>query len=241
MSNLKNVEAFNRLIGLCTGYGGTYVPGSPNLRVESLSELLIKARSALRTVSVTKTGYETATNEREVAFAQIKQQASRILEELKSCGALPQTAADAATMVRKIKGRVRAEKPEAPAALETETPKVKHPRVTGSDYDSVVYHFEKLIATLVAEPKYNPAVADLQVAQLQQQLSDLRAVNQVVVNATSALSQARRDRNALLYGGSGSVYHTYLAVKHQVKALFGHTSEAAQAARRIRFTPNKLG
>lgn len=241
MSNLKNVEAFNKLIGLCTGYGGTYVPGSPNLRVESLSELLAQARQALRTVSVTKTGYETATNEREVAFAEIKQQASRILAELKSCGALPQTIADAATMVRKIKGRVRAEKPEAPAALETESLKGKHPRVTGSDFGSVVYHFEKLIATLIAEPKYNPAVADLQVPQLQQQLNDLRAINQVVVNATSALSQARRDRNTLLYGGSGSVYRTSLAVKYQVKALFGYNSEAAQAASRIRFTPTKFG
>lgn len=236
MSNSKNVEAFNGLIGICTGYGGTYSPGSPNLRVESLSELLNQARSALRQVSISKTGYESATNAREVKFTEIKKLASRILAELKSSGVLPQTAADAAAMVRKMKGRVKAEKPEATINDETSLAVVYRPRVNGSDFASVAYHFEKLMATLEAEPKYAPGIAGLTLESLQQKLAELRAANQAVVDTANALRVARSDRDALLYTNAESMFKTVLAVKQQLKATFGYKSDAVEAANRIVIT-----
>jgi hypothetical protein len=236
MSNSKNVEAFNRLIGICTGYGGTYGPGSPNLRVESLLELLSQARDAIHRVSISKTGYETATNQREVAFVEIRQLASRILSQLKSSGVLPQTVANAATMVRKIRGRVRAKKPEVTEASEATVPKVKRPRVTGSDFESVVYHVEKLIETLLIEPRYHPGIGELQVATLQKKLEALRIANQAVVTAATVLGNSRSDRDALLYFSAGSVRNTFQAVKQQLKATFGIGSDADKAASRIRFT-----
>lgn len=239
MSNTKNVESFGQLIGILTGYGGTYVPGSPNLRVESVSDLLARARAAMSQVSASKTGYETATNEREVAFAEVKQMVSRILSELKSSEVLAQTVADAASMVRKIKGRVLAEKPDVVQQAEAGKTAPRRKRVTGSDYDSVVYHFEKLIDTLEAEPNYKPSQPSLQVETLQQKLSALRASNAAVVTAVTELGVARRGRNALLYNGAGSVHKTALAVKHQVRATFGYSSEATKAADKIKFTKPK--
>jgi hypothetical protein len=233
MSNSKNVEAFNGLIGICTGYGGTYSPGSPNLRVESLSELLNQARSALRQVSIAKTGYESATNTREVQFSEIRRLASRILAELKSSGVLPQTTADAAAMVRKIKGRVKAERTEAIVKGETSLPVIYRPKVNGSDFASVAYHFEKLIATLEAEPKYAPGVSSLTLKSLQQKLADLRAANQAVVEAVNALHVARGERDALLYTNPESIHKTALAVKQQLKAIFGYNSDVIEAANRI--------
>ncbi len=239
MSNLKNVEAFNGLIGICTGYGEAYSPGSPNLRVESMLELLRQARSALHQVSVSKTGYESATNEREVLFAEVKQLTSRIMAALKSSGVLPQTTADAAAMVRKMKGRVKADKPEAASNAEA-TPVIKRPRANGSDYDSVVYHFEKLIVILEAEPKYAPVVKALRLETLQQKAVELRAANQAVVAAVNTLHQARSVRSAMLYSNANSVYKTAMAVKQELKAIFGYNSDASLAARRIIFTFNKV-
>lgn len=239
MSNSKNVEAFNRLIGICTGYGETYSPGSPNLRVESMLELLNQARDAMRQVSLSKTGHESATNDREVMFEEIKQITSRILAGLKSSGVLPQTIADARAMVRKIKGRVKAEKPEAVNNAEQKTPVIRRPRVTGSDYDSVVYHFDKLIAILASESKYAPGSNALNVETLQQKASELRAANQKVVDTANALYMARSVRNALLYSSAQSIYRTAQAVKQQLKAIFGYNSDAVQAASRIVFTFKK--
>jgi hypothetical protein len=206
--------------------------------VESLSDVFNQARTVMHRVSISKAGYETATNQREVAFAAAKAMASRILSELKSSGVLPQTVADASSMVRKIKGRVLAGRPELPEKTETGD-MVKRKRVTGSDYGSVVYHFQKLIETLLVEPKYNPSLPVLQVASLQQMLSELRTANAAVVTATADLGLARRDRNAVLYKGQGSLYRIAMAVKQQVRAIFGYSSEAAKAASQIEFTSFK--
>lgn len=244
MSNSKNVEGFKKLISLCTGYGGTYVPGSPNLRVEKLSELLTEARSALLQVSVTKTGYESATNRREVKFDQIKALVSRVLAELKSYGTLPQTVADATAMVRKIKGRVRARHLESsPESVGGTTdpvkPVLKYPRVTESGFDSVIYHVEKLIETLAAEPNYTPGIPALQVPALRQSLLELRQANEAVVDAYSRLSRARIHRNQLLYGTWG-VHKTAMAVKQQVRASFGFVSPEAVEVGRILIVSMKL-
>lgn len=236
MSNVKNVEAFNRLIGICTGYGEKYTPGSPNLRVESLSDLLSRARAALQQVHVMKTGYETATNVREQKFSEMKELASRILSELKSSGAADQTIADAALMVRKIRGRSRSEVISVP--VENSEPKnvLVHKRISGSDFDSVVFHFQKLLETLLAESHYTPTIAALQVDHVQQKIQELQAANEAVVLAVVKLGEARRTRNAILYLNADSMYRTASAVKDQVRALFGYTSEPARAATRIQLT-----
>src|SRR6187549_2030478 len=105
MSHAKNVEAFEKLLGICTGYGEKYKPGSTNLRTESLSDLLTRAKAAMLSVSIAKTGFENVTDKREVMSVEINQLVSRAFAELKSSGALPQSINNAAVMVRKIKGR----------------------------------------------------------------------------------------------------------------------------------------
>jgi hypothetical protein len=238
MSNFKNVEAFNRLIGICTGYGGAYNPGSPNLHIESLSELLTQARTVLLQVSVAKTGFENATNQREVVFNQASQIASRILSELKSASALPQTIADAALMVRKIRGRARTAMVEVKQEGAEAITMLKRFRITGTGYESAVYHFEKLITTLEAETRFNPGIAALQIPALKQLLVNMRTSNQAVIDAYSNLSQLRIQRNQLLYRSEGSMYKTARAVKEQIRALFGARSETAGAANRISLRTN---
>jgi hypothetical protein len=103
-------------------------------------------------VSVAKTGFENATNQRAVVFGEVSQLASRILSELKSIGTLPQTVADAALMVRKIKGRARTAMVESKQEGVEGSTTLKRFRVTGAGYESVVYHFEKLIIRRLGEP-----------------------------------------------------------------------------------------
>lgn len=239
MSHSKNVEAFGKLVGICTGYGEQYNPGQPNLQVESLTSLLEQARSVMLSVSTAKTGFENATNSREVAFAEIDKLASRILAELKSTGALAQTVADARAMVRKIKGHTAAvDRPalsSGKSAQLTDQTTVRS-RINGTDFGSIVYHFEKLLQTLINEPLYQPTVAELQVAALQEKLNNLRDQNASVITTTTELGKARRERNAMLYNEPSSLHNTAMAVKQQVRAVFGYNNEAVRAAGRIRFT-----
>ncbi len=243
MSHSKNVEAFEKLVGICTGYGEQYKPGSPNLRTESLSDLLTRAKAVMLKVSVAKTGFENATDQREVAFDEINQLVSRAYAELKSSGALSQTVKNANVMVRKIKGRsavaFRTAIPsteKATSGPDASPPEIVRTRVNGSDYGSVVYHVEKLLQTLANEPLYQPGIPELQIQSLNEKLIAFRNQNAAVTKATGELGKARSDRSILLYSDSHSVYSTAMAVKQQVKAVFGPGSEVAHAARHIPFS-----
>jgi hypothetical protein len=240
MSHINNVQSFEKLLGICTGYGGTYNPGQQNLRVENLSVILMRAREKLLQVSVAKTNYEHAQNSREAAFEEIRKLAPRILAELKSADVLPETVHDAALMVRKMMGYTSLVKPsgavEAPSGSGISNPGPVRKRSSGSDFGNTMANFEKLIQTLASVPLYQPSNEELQVDILQANLATLQILNTAVVTAASALGKARRERNTVLYLGRSSLCSTALTVKQKVKATFGTSSEAFKAARKIRFT-----
>ena len=108
--------------------------------------------------------------------------------------------------------------------------------INGTDFGSIVHHFEKLLQTLANEPLYQPTVVELQVATLQEKLHNLCDQNASVITTTTELGKARRERNTMLYNGRGSLHGTAMAVKQQVRAVFGYNNEAVRAAGSIRFT-----
>lgn len=239
MTAVSNMQAFEKLIGICTGFGGKYNPGRQNLRVETLSDTLKQAREKILQVSVAKTDYEHAQNDREDAFNDIRILASRILAELKSSGATSQTIEDAAGMVRKIRGQQLSRKSgleSAPTSNEPVTPVPARKPVSGKNFGTITANLEKLIQTLATEPMYQPANVELQVNRLQQTLEELRSANAAVVKTYSSWVQARMSRNAFFSEGVNSLHSIAMAVKQQVKATFGFGSEAHAAVLKIRFT-----
>ena len=236
MTHVNNVQSFEKLLGICTGYGGSYNPGKQNLRVENLTNLLMQAREKLLQVSVAKSSHEQAQNDREIAFAEMRQFTSRILAELKSSGALPQTIADALVVARKIRGYAKGEKPVVPTEEKATVSEAVTRKRNSADFGNTTAYFEKLLQTLGNEPMYEPAKPEFQMDALQATLAHLRQVNAAVVTAYVAWSNARRERNNFLYLAPGSLHTTAMAVKQQVKATFGYTSEATALVRKIRFT-----
>ena len=47
MTHVSNVQSFEKLLGICTGFGGSYNPGKQNLRIENLTKLLMQANEKL--------------------------------------------------------------------------------------------------------------------------------------------------------------------------------------------------
>jgi hypothetical protein len=239
MTTVMNLQSFEKLLGICTGYGGKYNPGRQNLRVENLSDMLMQAREKIQQVSVAKTNYENAQNDRELAFEEIRSLASRILAELRSAGIQSQTVADAAVMVRKIRGYTLAKKPTAaiqPESTVTNDKPVVNRSRSGKKFGYITVNFEKLLQTLIAEPEYQPTNPELQVSTLQEKLEALRSVNDTLVNKAAVWSLARMERNNFFYHGRTSLYSTAMAVKQQVKAIFGNGSDATLLVSKIPFT-----
>jgi hypothetical protein len=239
MSNVKNVQSLEQLLGICTGLGGSYNPGNQNLQVKAMTTLLSQARNVLSEVHYARTGYEIATNQREDAFSTLKPLTTRIISTLLSGGAMPQTVADARTMSRKIFG-TRISQDRAPLPAEgVETPKTKR-RARGLDYESLTSHFAKLLETVAASPRYKTNEQDLSVDALKKQLTALQKHNSSVIEATVTWKNARIKRNEVLYTLDRNLYDSGQRAKQYVKSAFGNQSEVYRAASKIRFTKPQM-
>jgi hypothetical protein len=233
----KNVATFEDLISFCTGYGATYNPSKAALKLPALNTQLTAASAALQAVKVAKTGFDNATNARELAFKPLKSLATKIVNGLAATEATAQTVDDVKSTNNKIQGkRAKAvEKPDAKALAAGAEP-VKTASTSQQSYDKLIDHFAQLIATLTAEPKYLPNENELKVATLNTLLTDLRAKNTAVISATTALSNARIARDKALYGETTGILDVAQDVKQYVKSLFGASSPQYKQVSGLKFT-----
>jgi hypothetical protein len=233
MSHVKNVQAFGKLTGICTGYEGQYNPGQQNLQVDALITLLNNAQQTLSEVNEVQTAYDNITNTRELAFAKIRDLGSRVISVLKSCGAHALTIQDAQLNVKKLRG-TRFKGSEVPAEGAPES--LKTGFIYAQDYASQAFYFAKLVHTVTAEPRYNPVEPELTVAGLNTQVGEMQHLNKAVAKAEVELTRARRKRNELFYKSEGNLFATAAAVKHYVRGAFGYSSGQRSEVSKLRFT-----
>jgi hypothetical protein len=83
---------------------------------------------------------------------------------------------------------------------------------------------------------YAPNEVELQVASLNTLLGDLRSKNSAVITATANLSNARIQRDKILYSTLTGLYNIAQAVKQYAKSVFGATSPQFGQVSGIKFT-----
>jgi len=233
----KNVATFEDLTSFITGYGATYNPSKAALKLPALITQLAAASATLQAVKVAKTANDNATNSRELAFKPLKPLATRIMNALAATDAETQTLDDAKSTNMKIQGK-RAKaitQPDAKALAAGANP-IKTASTSQQSFDKMIDHFAQLIATLTAEANYAPNENELQVATLNTLLADLRAKNTVVINTTTALSNARIDRDDALYGADTGLVDVAQDAKQYVKSIFGATSRQYKQVSGLKFT-----
>lgn len=221
----KNAANLEELISFCTGYGATYNPSKVAIKLPGLTTLSANANAALQAVKVAKTAYDNATNAREVAFKPLKPLSTKIVNALAATDSTTQTLDDVKTTNNKIQGR-RAKAIKEPqmgeAGVAVAAPKTAS--TSQQSFDKLIDHFAQLIQTLTAEAKYIPNENELKVATLNTMLADLKAKNTAVINATTALSNARIARDKILYSDDTGLIDTAKDLKQYVKSLFGANS-----------------
>jgi hypothetical protein len=236
----KNVANFEELIGFCKGYGATYNPSKPAIKVEGLAALLAQAQAALATLKAAKTNYDNATNNREVAFAPLKKLSTKIINALAAVGAEQQTIDDATTSHAKVHGRRLAAKKVKNTGKEAGiSAEPTSNSVSQQSYDGQVENFAQLVQTVSAEPLYQPNEAELQIPSLSALLANLRSLNTEVITAKAALSNARIGRDKILYADETGLRDVALAVKQYMLSVFGKTSAEYKQVGSIVFTKRK--
>ncbi|MFZ5971777.1 MAG: hypothetical protein ACOYXA_09315 [Bacteroidota bacterium] len=231
MSHVKNLQAFGKLIGHCTGYGGAYNPGQQNLQVNALATLLNNAQQKIHDVQVAAIAYDHAVNDRAERTDEVVARAGRVLNLLKAMNLPAATLADARALVRSLRATVAAA-PEPETSPEA-TPAGR--RARGGDYGTRIARFAKLVA-FVETLAYQPNEPELALQGLRQTLAALQQAHDRVNTAYVALNNARLERDKVMYQGPFSVVRTALAVKRYVQGVYGTVSSQYRDVSPLRFT-----
>jgi len=224
--HVKNVANFQQLISYCIGYGTQYNPSNEALKIDSLQTILNAAQSAIANCTILQTNYANAVDTKQDAFANIKTLTTKVVNALAVSGVPQSVVEDAKSINRKMQGK-RAGKLLTANGNTTGTdapPAHKNISVAQLSYDNVIDHFNSLIQLVISHPEYNPNEADLKVAALQTRLNELTAVNNNAIDAHTALSNGRINRDETLYATPNGLVDTAQNVKNYVKSLFGSTS-----------------
>lgn len=261
----KNVALLEKMKAYCVGYGNMYKPSKSSIQLENMQQLLVAARNAMQTVTNTYIAHTNAVNARMEVFNELKPLIGRVINALAAVDVPEKTLSDARAIYRRIRG-VRASKKEEtvvqtttmvtePNMIDatedtaaesvneptngTESSNGKTTRYNSSaqtSKDQLIEHVARLVALLETEPAYQPNEEELQVAALQQYLERLRSLNSAVNITEVTWSNARIQRDELLYLSKDCVYNVAKDVKLYVKSVFGPSNLQYKQVSKLRFT-----
>jgi DNA repair exonuclease SbcCD ATPase subunit len=233
MTHVKNADAFSKLVGFCTGYGGKYNPGRPNLRIESMSTQLDEVRQAFEEVKNAQANLNNHVNKRKQKYDQLSRLASSILRALEASGASVEKQDHARQFVHQMMGSTP--KSCAPIPSGEAQPEKRTKANLQLAYVSKADSFSKLVKAVSTEPLYVVNEPDLSPQGLTTVVTELEQLNQQVDEARKNWRNTLIARNDALYSKSRSVYSTALAVKKYVRAIFGHDSAQYAQVKALRF------
>ena len=214
---------------------------------------LANAVTLLTTEKQKHNAYSSAVDAREILFDPLSKLITRIMNSLKSSEVTEQIVTDAKTIARKVTGKRATPKSKKAldafiesthegakttenAATTAETEEHKEISSSQMSYDNRLDNLSKLVNLLSSETGYAPNETELKVATLNTMLTTMKAKNTAVINAITALSNARIERNKILYKDGTGVYDVAQDVKAYIKSVFGTTSPEYKQVSKLKFS-----
>jgi hypothetical protein len=235
MKTIQKLQAFNELIGYCTGFGGKYNPGRQNLHIENLQAQKELVRQVHEKVKETKVHFINEVNERKQVFAQLPAMSSRVLRAMEASGTSAERLSSARMLVNSILGRTK----NAPAAVpkESTTPEgeIAKRSSLSMSYWSKADAFSQLVKMVTSESLYQPNEPELSLEGLTKMLAELEAMNQRVSQARMLWSNARTQRDNVFDGNENSMNGSARMVKSYLRSVFGFNSTEYAQVKGIKF------
>lgn len=227
-----NLANFQRLVTFVESYGIQYNPSKEALKLPQLQQQMTEARAKLNVVLDQKTNFSEAVNNRIIAFKNLRKYATRLINALQVTDATPEKVANARSYISKLSGKTLAK----PSVL-SQNPEEAHKTISTSQqsYNQLIQHFAGLISVIQSETSYQPNEEDLTKEALTQKKEQLLSLNNQVALAYTNVSNARIDRNTILYLPSTGLVEIALEVKKYVKSVFGSESPQFKQIQTIPF------
>jgi hypothetical protein len=225
----QNVANLKTLTSAVTTDGIAYNPAKESIKVVNLKLVTTNAENVLSEENAAKSALARAISDRKSVFESFDGLVTRAISFLKSCGAPKSILDTAAAIVRDIRGvRTTAVKEGA-----------KSISASQKGFDDRLYNFDRFIKLLVGVPEYSPNEADLKVVALTATHAGMKAKNEAVIIAETALKDIRIKRNEVFNAPSTGLVDVALDVKMYIKAVYGATSPQYKSVSKLQFTRGK--
>jgi len=235
--DLKLLANFRKLIDLVSA-DSDYKPSNAALKPPALNAQHTTGLSGANDVPAKFATNMAAISDREVGFAEVNPTVSRVHGLAKASGAPPEKIADLNTFKRKLipQRKTKAKAAAAGGAASTAAAETEKQHSSSQrSYDNQVGHIRGYLGVLGTIDDYKPNEADLKLPALQSWVDDLQAKNDAVSSTFVPLSQARAQRDSLLYTDQNSIVNTALLVKEYVKGSQGTKSPLYQQIKGLEF------
>lgn len=234
----KNVANFETLISFCTGYGASYNPSKSSNKLPTLTALLTAANDKMSVVKTAESSSSDAVGVREVLFKPLSKLTTRVLNALAASEVPAPSVDNAKTIANKIQGK-RATPKNSPPPLDPTVPKEETPQnISASQmgFDNRIDNLDKLIKLLTAQTGYAPNETELSTAALTTMLANLKVANTAAINTNTDLSNARIERDKVLYLPETGLVDIVDDVKKYIKSLFGVSTPQYKQISGLKFT-----
>ena len=237
----KNIANLETLIGFCTGYGPTYNPSKAAIKIPALTTLHTNAVGTLASINNVLPLYNNAINARDAAFSPLSKLITRVVNAAQASDISPKGIGDLKTIARKLQGKRATPKNDDPPkeAATPEEESSKNISASQMSFDQRIENMDKLIQLLAAQPAYIPNETELTIASLTTVLTTMRSTNTAAIAAFTPVSNARINRNNLLYKDDTGLVDLAADVKKYVKSVFGATSPQYKQVSGLKFTKVK--
>lgn len=234
--NAANLE---EIIIICSAYGGSYNPSKAALQIAALQTLHTNSLGAISLVSTSSSAFINSTNERFEEYTPLKALCTRIINALDSSDASKELVRDTKTINRRIQGaktkkEINDADPENPIILSSAVISTSQ-----QSYDKLLDNFRQLTDLVSSSPAYSPNEMDLQVSSLNSLANTLASRNTGIISTHTALSNARIQRDDVLYNPQSGLVTIAAEVKKYIKALYGASSPQFKQISGIKFTRPK--
>lgn len=237
VGHAKNVANFQDLLAFVRGYGANYSPSKESLKVPQLEDLHNKAKDSLINVTEKNTVFNNSVNARMATFSELRPLSTRLVNALDASEASDKLVIDAKGFNRKIQGK-RASKKLEP--IDPDQPAPNTISTSQQSFDQMIEHFHGFISILESEPSYAPNENDLKVVTLKAKLQDLKDKNDQTAEEYTSISNARLDRDKILYEYDVGLVDVAGEVKKYVKSVFGASSAQFGLIKGIKFSKKKI-
>jgi len=238
----KNVANFQTLISFVTGYGAVYNPSRVSIQLANLQATLAAAENEMSQVNTALATNGNAIAAREVAFEPLKKLSTRLINALKATDVSEAVISNMQTLNRKIQGKRASAKtppvvtpasdpnqyPEGGITPEPSTPTTTPTQISAAQlsFDSQLDTFDKQVKLLASIAVYTPNETELSVATLQALYATLKNQNAAVINSSTQISNARLNRNKVMYHPETGLVAKVADVKSYVKSIFGANDQS---------------